>query len=157
MGWTAPRTWVTGETVTAAIMNAHVKDNLTALKAAAGTRCLFWWIPGTASTGTNKSGEITYRGPTLALKRADVSAKTGPAGADLIFDINEGGTSIWASTQANRVKIVDGETTGTQTSFDDTTIADGSKITVDVDQVGSGTAGADLSVNLEGEYTVEVS
>lgn len=28
MAWTAPRTWSTGETVTAAHMNAHVRDNL---------------------------------------------------------------------------------------------------------------------------------
>lgn len=28
MAWTAPRTWVTSETVTAAIMNTHVRDNL---------------------------------------------------------------------------------------------------------------------------------
>lgn len=27
MAWTAPRTWVTGETVTAALMNAHIRDN----------------------------------------------------------------------------------------------------------------------------------
>lgn len=31
MGWTAPRTWVASEVVTAAIMNTHVRDNLTAL------------------------------------------------------------------------------------------------------------------------------
>lgn len=31
MGWTNPRTWVSGETVTAAIMNTHVRDNLAAL------------------------------------------------------------------------------------------------------------------------------
>lgn len=31
MAWTAPRTWVTSEVVTAAVMNAHVRDNLTAL------------------------------------------------------------------------------------------------------------------------------
>jgi hypothetical protein len=31
MAWTAPRTWVAGETVTAAIMNTHVRDNLKAL------------------------------------------------------------------------------------------------------------------------------
>lgn len=28
MAWTAPRTWVTSELVTAAIMNTHVRDNL---------------------------------------------------------------------------------------------------------------------------------
>jgi len=27
MAWTTPRTWTTGELVTAAIMNAHVRDN----------------------------------------------------------------------------------------------------------------------------------
>lgn len=27
MAWTAPRTWVTGEVVTASIMNTHVRDN----------------------------------------------------------------------------------------------------------------------------------
>lgn len=28
MAWTAPRTWTTGELVTAAMMNSHVRDNL---------------------------------------------------------------------------------------------------------------------------------
>ena len=28
MAWTAPRTWVAGEIVTAALMNAHLRDNL---------------------------------------------------------------------------------------------------------------------------------
>lgn len=32
MGWTSPRTWVTSEVVTAAQMNAHVRDNLLFLK-----------------------------------------------------------------------------------------------------------------------------
>ena len=31
MSWTAPRTWVAGETVTAALMNTHVRDNLNAI------------------------------------------------------------------------------------------------------------------------------
>lgn len=33
MAWTAPRTWVAGELVTAALMNTHVRDNLTELRA----------------------------------------------------------------------------------------------------------------------------
>jgi hypothetical protein len=28
VAWTTPRTWVAGETVTAALMNTHVRDNL---------------------------------------------------------------------------------------------------------------------------------
>lgn len=31
MAWTAPRTWTPGETVTASLMNAHVRDNLNTL------------------------------------------------------------------------------------------------------------------------------
>lgn len=31
MAWTAPRTWVVGEIVTAAIQNTHVRDNFTAV------------------------------------------------------------------------------------------------------------------------------
>lgn len=31
MSWTDPRTWATGETVTAAMMNAHVRDNFNAI------------------------------------------------------------------------------------------------------------------------------
>lgn len=33
MGWTTPRTWVTSEVVSASVMNAHVRDNLTYLLA----------------------------------------------------------------------------------------------------------------------------
>lgn len=32
MAWTAPRTWVTDEVVTAALLNTHLRDNLIALK-----------------------------------------------------------------------------------------------------------------------------
>lgn len=31
MSWTAPRTWVAGETVTASLINTHLRDNLLAL------------------------------------------------------------------------------------------------------------------------------
>ena len=34
MAYTSPRTWTAGETVTAALMNTHVRDNLTAIVAA---------------------------------------------------------------------------------------------------------------------------
>jgi hypothetical protein len=32
MAWTTPRTWVSGETVSAVLMNTHVRDNLNLLK-----------------------------------------------------------------------------------------------------------------------------
>ncbi len=48
MAWTSPRTWVSGEVVTAALMNTHVRDNLKAIGDARST-----WTPTvTASAGT---------------------------------------------------------------------------------------------------------
>ncbi len=32
MAWTTPRTWVTGELVTAAMLNAHVRDNFNVVR-----------------------------------------------------------------------------------------------------------------------------
>ena len=36
MAWTAPRTWVSGELVTAALFNTHIRDNLQAIVASTG-------------------------------------------------------------------------------------------------------------------------
>ena len=48
MTWTTPRTWTTGETVTAAIMNAHVRDNFNAIGNAwtSYTPVVTGWTPG---------------------------------------------------------------------------------------------------------------
>lgn len=80
--------------------------------------------------------------------KAVASAKTGPTGADLIFDLNVNGTSIWAATQANRLKIVAAATSGSQTSFDTTALVAGDKLSIDVDQIGSTIAGQDITVQL---------
>jgi hypothetical protein len=51
MAWTTPRTWVTNETVTAAVMNTHVRDNLTAL-APSGTTYTNY-VPALTADTTN--------------------------------------------------------------------------------------------------------
>jgi hypothetical protein len=80
--------------------------------------------------------------------KAFIRAKTGPTGQAFICDINLNGTSIWASTQANRIQIAAAGTNATQTSFDTTTFAEGDYFEIDIDQVGSGTAGQDVTVVL---------
>jgi len=84
----------------------------------------------------------------LTIVKAYAVLKTGPVGDDLILDINKNGTSIWASTQANRLTVTDGNTSASQTSFDTTSLVDEDSITLDVDQLGSSTGGSDLSVYL---------
>ncbi|AMV24177.1 hypothetical protein VT84_07255 [Gemmata sp. SH-PL17] len=64
-----------------------------------------------------------------------------------MFDINVNGATIW-STQANRLKIAAGATSGTQSTFNTTTVAEGDLLTIDVDQVGSTVAGQDVTVYL---------
>ena len=120
------------------------------------TRQAAWYIAGTLTTGANKSAEFVYRGPTGTIKRADAHVQTAPTDADIICDINKNGVSIW-TTQANRVTIVAGATSGTQTTFNTTTIADGDILTLDIDQVGAAVAGSSLTVLLEIEVPIEVA
>lgn len=47
MAWTSPRTWVAGETVTAALLNTHVRDNLKAVGDAWTSYTPTWGSSGT--------------------------------------------------------------------------------------------------------------
>jgi len=97
--------------------------------------------------GSNKARVIVpYVGIIL---KAYVSSGTGPQGSDAIFDIYKNGMSIWNITPSNRLKIVSGQTYGTQSSFDITSIVEGDILSIDVDQVGSTTPGGDISVQLK--------
>src|SRR5918996_3875392 len=51
MVWTAPRTWVTGELVTATLLNTHLKDNLNAI-VPVGPDGWSTWTPVITQLGT---------------------------------------------------------------------------------------------------------
>jgi len=98
------------------------------------------------TTGTAK---VTFRMPvagTLTAVKAIVT--TAPVGSDLIVDINEVGTSVLST----KLSIDDGEKTSETAAIppviSDSALADDAEITIDIDQVGSGTAGAGLKVYL---------
>ena len=57
MAYTTPRTWVAGETVTATILNAHVRDNMTDLRTAKHCRA---YATGTRSLTNNTFEAITF-------------------------------------------------------------------------------------------------
>jgi hypothetical protein len=76
------------------------------------------------------------------------AVKIAPQGASILVDLNKNGSTIWL-TQANRLTIAAEATTGTQTSFDTIALAEGDLLTMDIDQVGSTTAGADLTIELK--------
>ncbi len=84
---------------------------------------------------------------TISSVRASVG--TAPTGTSAIIDIHKNGVTIF-TTQANRPTIAAAaNTSGKVTNMDVTTVADGEYLTVDIDQVGSTIAGADLTVQLE--------
>ena len=115
-----------------AVTQHHVFSKTGALIVEAGTHRLY-----------NDSGAAW----TIVGIRASVG--TAPAGTSILVDINVNGTTIF-TTQANRPAIAAAaNSSGKVTNMDVTTITNGQYVTIDVDQVGSTTAGSDLTVQLE--------
>lgn len=102
-------------------------------------------VTGTLATGTSVAPLLVALA-TQTISKVYVNCKTAPTGADIIIDINKNGTSIWNTTPANRATIAAGATSGTQTSFDTTSLSEGDILTVDIDQIGSTVAGADITI-----------
>lgn len=89
---------------------------------------------------------------------------SGPVGAALIFDVNTWDGAAYTSMYAagGRPRIADGATRSVSAPPDSTyarriivpqhgtTIATGGEISVDVDQIGSGTAGRDIRLSIRG-------
>jgi len=107
-----------------------------------------------SNTGTLVVVAGTHRlyndsGTSLTIQSVRASVGGAPAGQSVIVDININGTTIF-TTQANRPTIAAaGNTSGKITNMDVTSISSGNYLTVDVDQVGTTTAGTDLSVQVE--------
>jgi len=85
--------------------------------------------------------------------RLDITVTTAPTGAAILVDANEcdsngSNCATLFSTQANRPTIAISGTTGSTTTFNDTSIALGNMIGFDIDQVGSTVAGSHLTVTL---------
>lgn len=101
------------------------------------------------TTGTAK---VTFRMP-YAMELTEpprASVTTAPTGSVLTVDINASGSSILST----KITIDAGEKTSTTAAtppvLSDTTLADDEEITIDIDTVGSSTAGMGLKVALIG-------
>ena len=76
------------------------------------------------------------------------SVGTAPTGANLIFDVNKNGTTIF-TTQGDRPTIVAGEFVDLASTPAVTGLVSGDYLTVDVDQVGSTLAGGQAVVRIK--------
>jgi len=74
-----------------------------------------------------------------------VSVLSAPAGSSAIFDVNKNGTTIFG-TPANRPTVAAAGVSATAGVNSVKTFVAGDVITVDVDQIGSGTAGTGFTV-----------
>ena len=85
----------------------------------------------------------------VTIKGVSARAKTAPTGANVIIDVNKNGTTLF-TTQGNRPVIVAAanQTAAEVTNMDVTAFAAGDYMSVDVDQIGSTIAGADLIVTI---------
>lgn len=101
------------------------------------------------TTGTAK---LTFRMPfAMTLTGVRASVTTAPVGSTLVVDINEGGTSIMTTDKLSIDASEKTSTTAaTAAAITDSALADDAEITIDIDQVGSSTAGAGLKVFLIG-------
>lgn len=100
---------------------------------------------GTCATSTGALRWYADRAYTIASVRASVG--TAPTGANLIVDVNYDGTTVF-SGGTDRPEIAASGFTDTTTGQSTTSVAAGHYLTVDVDQIGSTIAGADLTVQI---------
>lgn len=94
------------------------------------------------ATGTKARMIMPCDGVITNVTAAVISA---PAGASAILDVNKNGTTIF-TTQANRPTVAAAATSAVTGTPEVTSFSAGDVVTVDVDQVGSSTAGTGFCV-----------
>ena len=114
---------------------------------AGGVPLLTWTFAGNQTPVASPLRIYNTSGITRTIAKVFVSVNTPPTGSALIVDVHKNGTTIFTN-QANRPQIAGGQYTGQSTTIDVIDWAPGDYLTVEVDQVGSTTPGADLTVHV---------
>ncbi len=111
-------------------------------------------VDGTLTTGTKRRVQIPFPIEVVSVRAA---VGTAPTGAALLLDVNKDGTTIF-TTQANRPTIA---ISGTETAAGGATpdaqadYAAEQTLSLDIDQIGSSVAGADLTVTIAYRYDTD--
>ena len=103
------------------------------------------------ATGT---AVVTFAMPyAFTLTGVKASVTVAPVGSTMLVDINEAGTTILSTKLMIDASEKISATAATAAVISDTALADNALITIDIDQIGSSTAGAGLKVYLIGYAT----
>jgi hypothetical protein len=100
---------------------------------------------------TSGTAKATFRMPyamTLTSVRANVN--TAPVGSTILVDVNKNGSTIFSTRVSIDASEKTSVTAATPFVLSTTSLADDDEITVDIDQVGSSTAGKGLKIWLIG-------
>lgn len=117
------------------------------LTAAAGARWLALSVSDATTDLTTGAGKDTIFLPYAAtLNSVFASVITPATGASLIFDINEAGVSVLSTKLSIDVTENTSGTAATPPVISDSALAQYAAISFDIDQVGSGTAGAGAKI-----------
>ena len=100
------------------------------------------------TTGTAK---VTFQMPyAFTLTSVKASVTTAPTGSAITVDINEGGSTILSTKLTIDATEKTSTSAATPAVISDTGLANNAEITIDIDAVGSSTAGKGLKVTLIG-------
>tara|TARA_Y100000114_G_scaffold25660_1_gene21308 strand:- start:671 stop:2275 length:1605 start_codon:yes stop_codon:yes gene_type:complete len=100
---------------------------------------------------TTGTGKASFHMPfAMTLTGVKANCTTAPAGATIIVDINEAGSTILSTKLSIDASETTSATAASAAVISDTALADDALITFDIDQVGSSTAGKGLKVTLYG-------
>lgn len=102
-------------------------------------------VTGTIAVATGRS-RIYLEGD-YVIETVRAAVNTAPTGSAVVVDVNKNGTTIYTD-QAKRPTVAAGTNSATGNDPAVTALAAGDYLTVDVDQVGSTVAGADLTVTV---------
>lgn len=115
-------------------------------KTAAGGTIYTFSVTGNVSVASGAAR--LYPPEDVSIVSVRASLGLAPAGSLVIVDVNKNGTTIF-TTQANRPAIAAGGHVSAQKTSDVTALTTADYLTVDVDQIGSTTPGAHLTVIVE--------
>jgi hypothetical protein len=102
---------------------------------------------------TTGNAKVTFRvAAAFTVTGVKASVSTAPVGSTIIVDINKEGTSILSTKLSIDASEKTSTTAAVPPVISDSALAADAEITVDIDQIGSSTAGAGLKIVLLGYY-----
>lgn len=144
---TAPTSLETGElAINYADGKIYYKDSSNTVVNFKSKNTQVFTVPGVLFTGAGAAR--FYPSSTVKITNARASVNTAPTGSSIIVDILKNGVTIF-TTQGNRPTITSGENVSSLSIPDVTTLTSNDYLTIDISQIGSTTAGSDLTVLVE--------